>query len=122
MNDDDRNAVIAAAVALLLEVRKQYLAAGANPLRHWDQILSAWKVASRINGTIPGFFAQLCKGLRLGAPSSSVSLASETLRTAASGCAERLAVTELNRMAAAILARARVVSEARRDARDKEIS
>lgn len=60
---------------LLLEVRAQYLAAGASPLKHWDQLADRLRAAIATTATPEELVTSLLRGLNLSAPSSSVSWA-----------------------------------------------
>ncbi len=69
-------------VALLMPVRAEYLAAGANPLKHWDQIQDRVRIASRTSESMAQWVTTLTRNLGLGAPSKRRSLATEALAQA----------------------------------------
>lgn len=59
-----------ATVALVLETRREYLAAGASPLDHWSHLHDRLLVAARTSETVDQAVTAYRRGLRLGAPSS----------------------------------------------------
>lgn len=75
MDDGRRDRVIDAVVALLLEVRAEYLAAGANALKHWQQLQDRALLATRTSERMSEWVTTLRKELQLGSPSNSASRA-----------------------------------------------
>lgn len=71
-----------AMVDLLLELRREYLRAGGDPLTHWDQLHSRFLIACRTSGTGEQMVSAMRRGLRLAAPSSTSSAAMVRLVTA----------------------------------------
>lgn len=57
-------------VDLLLEMRAAYLAGGANPLKHWDQLQDRLRAAARTSSTVAEWVTQMSRSLGLSAPSS----------------------------------------------------
>lgn len=76
-------------VEVLLVTRAAYLAAGANPIKHWDQLQSRMRAAARMSQTPEEWGTRLALGLQLAAPSSSGSRALVDLAAAMAerGCA-----------------------------------
>lgn len=108
-------AVREAVVALVLEARREYLAAGANALDHWNHLHDRLLVAVRTSETIEQAVTAYRKGLRLGAPSSGSSAEAVRLVRAADADA-REALDLIESEIGLVLALARVESERRRDA------
>lgn len=108
-------------VSLILEVRRQYLAEGANSLKHWDQLQGALKSAGRQAETVEQWYSTLARKVRLGPPSSSLSSDVVALREYVDGLGAE-ARTEFLRMAMdelpLLVALARSAADARREARD----
>lgn len=105
-------------VALLLELRRAYLAAGASALKHWDQLQSRMLAAARTTDSVPEWLAAMCRSLQLGAPSSSTCSAASALQRAVvdgPGAAAWLDMVE--REYSYLLAKARLEAERRREAK-----
>ena len=79
MDEQRADAVREAAVMLLLEARAEYLANGANPMKHWDQLQDRLATSLRTSGNAEQMVSSLRRGLNLSAPSSAFSKASTTL-------------------------------------------
>lgn len=75
MDEGRRDRVLDAVVALLMTVRGEYLAAGANALKHWQQIHDRALLATRTSERISEWGTTLAHELQLGSPSSSRSSA-----------------------------------------------
>lgn len=75
MDEGKRDRVIDRVVDLLMEVRAEYLAGGANALKHWDQIHDRAKLATRTSERMSEWCSTLRRRLNLGSPSSSTSSA-----------------------------------------------
>lgn len=116
MTPDEKKEAQRLTVLLLLEVRREMLSAGANPLKHWDQLQDRLLIASRTTATLHGWFAALCKHLCLPAVDSSTSLALDALQHQAAQF-ERQWVAEIQRLAPALIAQCRVVADAKKEAR-----
>ncbi len=101
-------------VDVVMELRRMFLATGANPLSHWDQIESRMRAATRTCAGPEEWCTKLCRDLRLSAPSNSLSSAMEDLTEAARryGAARWLALVE--REYAYMIAKARRIAEERR--------
>jgi len=68
-----------ATVAVILAVRAQYLAAGASPLKHWDQIQDRVRAAAATSRDVATWTTSLARSLGLGAPDSNRSSATSRL-------------------------------------------
>jgi len=79
MDEGRRDRVLDAVVELLLEVRSEYLRAGANTLKHWQQIHDRALLATRTSERISEWATTLASELQLGSPSSSRSSATIAL-------------------------------------------
>lgn len=74
MDAQRREELASASVAVLMALRAQYLAEGANPLRHWDQLQDRMRVATRTSDSPEQWVTTLARELRLSrAPSSELS-------------------------------------------------
>lgn len=116
---DPREPIRAALVNLLLALRSEYLAAGANPLKHWDQLHERLRAAVVAAVSIPALVTALASSLKLQAPGSwrsSATVALADLATVA-GIDEVLAVIEEEH--AYLIALARVEAEERRERRQE---
>lgn len=78
-NKDALEKVRELTVNLLLEVKGAALRAGANPLKHIDQIQTRVMVAARTSASVEEWYTTLARKLQLGAPSSSASSVLESL-------------------------------------------
>ena len=109
-----KEALTDATVDVVMELRRQYLAGGANALKHWDQITDRLRAATRTCAGPEEWVTKLCRDLQIAAPSSSLSSASETLAEMARryGAAAWLALVE--REYAFMIAKARRLAEERR--------
>ena len=75
MDEGRRDRVIDRVVALLMEVRAEYLASGANALKHWQQLHDRALLATRTSSRIGEWATTLSAELQIGSPSSSRSSA-----------------------------------------------
>lgn len=111
-----KEALSDATVDVVMELRRQYLAGGANALKHWDQITDRMRAATRTCAGPEEWVTKLCRDLQIAAPSSSLSSAAETLtemvRRSRGGASAWLALAE--REYAYMIARARRLAEERR--------
>lgn len=117
MDEGRRDRLIDAVVAYLLTVRGEYLAAGANALKHWQQIQDRALLATRTSERISEWTSSVARELQLGSPSSSRSsatLALTDLVDADDGEALDVIEVELGY----IMARCRVEAERRREERE----
>lgn len=112
-----KEALTDATVDVVMELRSQYLAGGANALKHWDQITDRLRAATRTCTGPEEWITKLCRDLQISAPSNSLSSASEALAEMArkAGASAWLALVE--REYAYMIAKARRLAEERRDAR-----
>lgn len=107
-------------VGLLLEIRAEYLANGASPLKHWDQLQERFRAASMSSATCEEWVTSLVRWCRLGAPSKSRSLATIQLDEAVRG--QRIAGQWLDMMErdyGLIFAMARSEAEERKARREQ---
>jgi hypothetical protein len=119
MHDEQRADVVRdAAVALLMEARAEYLANGANPLKHWDQLQDRLAAAMRTSGSAEQLVSTLRRGLNLSAPSSSFSNAA-TVLVGAMDADPMLWIGLLESELGYLMARARVEAERRKAAREE---
>lgn len=109
-------------VEVLLAVRAAHLASpGANPLKHWDMLLTRMRAATRTTANPEQWVTALCRGMQIPALSSSASSAVLDLAAyvAEQGAARdwlRLLDTEY----AYIHALTRLAAEKRKEARDAD--
>lgn len=104
-------------VDVVLEVRKQYLATGANALRHWDQLTERMRAATRTTTGPEEWITKLLRDLQIGGPSSGLSSAAEALVEHARKYGVRAWLALVESEYAFMVARARRLAEERRDAR-----
>jgi len=76
------DAIREAAIRVLLETRREYLAAGANALKHWEQLYDRLVLALRTSSTAEQFVSAFRRGLHLGAPSVEAARAAVALAEA----------------------------------------
>jgi len=109
----------AAVVRLVLALRAEYLAAGANPLKHWEQLHERLRAAARTTGTAEEFATKLQRDLRIATVTSSFCSATTELVDAVGG--EHAALLDLiDREHGYIMALARkAADEKRREAQAK---
>lgn len=117
LTTEQRNKLEGLAVALMLEVRKDFLAGGAKALTHWDQLQTRMRRAAATTGTFPAWFTSLCLGLRLAAPSNSTSSAAAKVISALAEIerGDRAWISLINAEYACILARCRLEADRRRE-------
>ncbi|MFA7295667.1 MAG: hypothetical protein WC211_00605 [Dehalococcoidia bacterium] len=117
LDEAKADAVRDAAVAVMMATRSEYLRAGASALKHWDQLHDRFHLALRTSSTAQQLVTALRRGLRLSAPSSDSSAAAVALTDAMD--ADPTAYMDLlESEIGLVMARARLESERRRDARD----
>lgn len=75
MKEHQKEEVEDRTIDVILAVRREYLASGANPLKHWDQLQDRIRVAARTSTNVAEWVTTLSRSLGLSAPSNSRSLA-----------------------------------------------
>ena len=112
-------------VNLVLAVRAQYLAGGANAIDHWDQLATRMRVATRTTVSPEQWVSTLLRRLKINTPSVDTSRAADALaeacaRTTAEGRGSGgvLWLNHVDAEFAFILARCRVIAEERKAAKD----
>lgn len=116
-NEETKEAWRNLLVLVLLDLRAAYLAAGASPLKHWDQLLDRMRASSRTSSSVEEWHTSMCRSLQLGAPSSAASSTlSELVLTVGPYRSELLDLVE--REHGYLMAKARLEAERRKDARD----
>lgn len=108
-------------VDVVLAVRAQYLAAGANAIKHWDQITDRMRAATRTSAGPEAWLTKLSRDLKLSAPSRAAAEAAEALAEYVRRGGERGARAWLQLAedeSTFIIARARRLAEARSEARE----
>lgn len=81
MNDEIRERLRTRTMQVILAMRAEYLVAGANPMRHWDQIQDRIRSAARQATDVPGWVTRVARSLGLGAPNNYRSSATIKLRS-----------------------------------------
>lgn len=111
-----KEALSDATVDVVMELRRQYLAGGANALKHWDQITDRMRAATRTTSGPEEWCTKLCRDLQIAAPSSGLSSSLESLaemvRRSPGGARAWLALVE--REYAYMIAKSRRLAEERR--------
>lgn len=102
-----------ALVRLILAARAEYLAAGANALKHWDQIQDRLRAAARTSSAVGQFVTAFSRGLQLSAPGGARAAATERLAEAVEEYPRWLELVEEEH--AFLLAAARLRSDQRRE-------
>lgn len=64
---------------LILELRRQYLAQGANPMSHWEQIGTRLASAERRSHDPRSWLSLMMRSLQISAPSASLALAGDAV-------------------------------------------
>lgn len=120
LDEAKREALVAATVAFLAQVRATYLRTpGASPLKHWDVLQERVRMAGRTSSNVREWSTTLARVLRLPAPGSSLSVSLSALEDAvraAGGDAPWLEM--LDREYAYVLAELRLWCDQKRDARE----
>lgn len=117
MDEGRRDRVLDHVVTLLLEMRAEYLANGANALKHWQQLQDRALLATRTSSRISEWVTTLGRELQLGNPSSSRSSATMAL-IAEVDADDGEALDAIEDQLGVLMARARVEAERRRDERE----
>lgn len=111
-------------VEVLLDLRAAYLAtAGANPLKHWDQLQDRMRAAARTCASPEEWVTKMARDLQLSAPSLT---SSRSLLALVGEVSERHCRREwldlVEREHGYLLALARLAAEQRRAARDAAVA
>ena len=98
-------------VRVVLGLRRLYLASGANPLKHWDQITSRVRSAARRTSTVSAWSTAMFKGLALNGPDSSTSSDLVELERMARDVGERTWIRQLESEYSLIMAEAQLAAQ-----------
>lgn len=79
MIESDKERLEKLTTDLILELRRAYLAAGASPLKHWDQLQARVRMAARTSSSLAEWVTSVSRSLNLSSPANSLSLATKTL-------------------------------------------
>lgn len=121
LDDEQREDLTAATVRVVLDLRRQYLAGGANPLPHWEQIANRIRSAARRTTGPAEWISAVMRSLQIASPSSALALSVAALErtvTSRGGSAAWLDLVE--REHGAIMAHARLEAERRRSEYETE--
>lgn len=66
LSEQTRAELLNQTVSVLLDLRSVYLANGASPLKHWDQILDRMRAATRTTSSVPEWVTAVARGLQIG--------------------------------------------------------
>jgi hypothetical protein len=102
-------------VEVVLELRRIYLRSGANALKHWEQITTRLRSATRRTSTVSAWATAMMKGLALGGPDRSLSSDIVRLERLARRVGERTWIRQLEDEHTLIIAEAQLEAERRRD-------
>lgn len=118
MTEETAEKLRKATVRVLLGIRSAYLAAGANPLKHWDQLADRLRAAARTSGSVPEWYATMTRTLAIGGSLSSGSSADvvELQRVVTEEASAEEWLDLLEREHAFIMAMARLEAEQARGA------
>lgn len=116
-----KEALVDLTVDVVMAVRAQYLAGGANAIKHWPQITDRMRAATRTTEGPEAWATKIMRDLKLPAPSKDTAAALEALvefvrRGGERGTRAWLATVEAESMF--IIAKAQRLAEERRSARD----
>lgn len=108
-------------VEALLDLRALYLATPqANALKHWELLLTRMRASARVSASPEEWWTHMTRRLQIGSPSSS---ASKTCFELAARVRELSAASEwldlIEREHGYLMAKARLISEQRREARQQ---
>lgn len=118
-NEPER-ALIEPLVDLVLGVRAQYLAAYPKAsLKHWDQIQERLRASARTSGTLSEMTTSLLRLLNIPAPSKATSSAVLAIESVGEEMAGHRVMSWIESNFALIMARSRLESERRKDAREE---
>ena len=117
MDDQRLEAMRGATVDLILSLRAQYLANGASPLKHWDQISERIQASIRQTSTVDQWCSLMMRQLQLQSPSLNSASSIAALRSTVG-----VHVLAWQRMVAnetgALMADARLLAEQRKLGRE----
>lgn len=115
---NERERLLDKTVRVVLAIRAQYLANGANALKHWQQIHDRLRISTATAGSVEEWVTLMCSGLRLPTPSKDLSSAMVELATEESCNANATQWLELmEREHAYVMALARAEAEDRKNER-----
>lgn len=120
LNEEKRERLRTLLVELLLDVRSQYLQTpGCNVLKHWDQMASRMRAASRMTETADEWTTHLMRSLQIPSPNkySSASLLALTSQ-AREWRADGELLDLIERELGLLIAMTRKCAEERKDARE----
>ena len=121
LDEKRRRAIEELLVEVVLDIRAEYLrTTGCNVLKHWDQIQERVRIAARTTGSVEEWLTNLRRRLVLGAPTGNSSRSCDALVSEVRDEATQREFLDLvERRYAFVMARARRVSEERREAREE---
>lgn len=79
MKESDREKLQRLTVEVILELRRAYLASGASPLKHWEQLQDRVRMAAKTSASVADWVTNVSRNLGLGSPSNSLSSAIKLL-------------------------------------------
>lgn len=118
LTKDERQKLLDVTVTVLRHLRAEYLAAGASPLRHWDQIQDRLRAATWTCSSAPEWATRLQRDLRLAAPSSYLSASTEALCRVVEEIGDRRWLDWMASEYGLVMAKCRLECERRRQERD----
>lgn len=119
IDEEKKEALRMRTVAVVLELRAQYLADGANPLKHWQQIHDRLRMAARTSASVPEWATAMQRSLKIATPSSSLSSAILQLADEAACIPDPCWLDLIDQEHGYIMALARAESEDRREQRQR---
>lgn len=121
MDETTRERLRALTVEVLLDLRAEYLASGASPLKHWTQLQDRMRAAARTTTSVPGWVTALARSLGLGAPTRARSGSTLALQEAVTEAARPSRWLDLvEEEHAYLIALARLRAEQRKEQRGDE--
>lgn len=125
MDPEKRKNLKLLTVELLLAIRADLLAAGANPMSHWEQLQTRLERACKTADTLDAWFSVLCRSLSIPTASrNSVSAFSLLTTQVEAWACEGEWIAEMQRTIPALVAQTRLRAEDRKAAsaaRRKEV-
>lgn len=119
LTPEQRQQLQAATVDVILELRALYLAAGASPLKHWEQLESRIQSSTRTTTSVAEWVTAMKRGLRLSTTSRSLSSAAVKLADAVETMTARNEWLDMvGREVGYIIAMCRLEAEDRKEQRD----
>jgi len=113
MDDFMNEELRAKTVSVVMGLRRLYLAGGASPLKHWDQITSRLRSAARRTSTVSAWATAMLKGLALNGPDSSISSDLVELERMAREVGERTWIRQLEGEYSLVIAEAQIEAQRR---------